>query len=603
LAAQRKLIWHIFLPVIGTILISLFVVSWQAARTVRQVYMDRQIEDLETRTFLVREIVGGYLSPLRPERLDSLCVALGSTLDCRFTVVLESGRVIGDSHESVENMDIHRDRPEIQTAFEGRRGISSRYSHTLNTEMLYVAVPTGDPAAPTAVIRTAVPLHGLNRSIRALHRRIAITGGLIALLSGLFALCLTGWINKPIARIARVVEEFGKGNLDHRLYIRNPGELNRLAVALNTMAGELDRRIRTITRQHNEIRAILASMSEAIVAVDRSERIIRFNQAAAGLFGMQPDKAEGRNIREVVRNTELIAFIRKTLEHPEPRETEITLSEGHCSLRVHGTALQDSDGGKIGALLVMHDITRIKHLERIRRDFVANVSHELKTPVTSIKGFVETLREGAIQDPDHAGRFLDILAKQADRLGVIIDDLLKLSRLEKDPSAHAEIVQSSISGILHEAVLVCRDAAEKKQLEIEKDFGEELDGMVDPRLIQEAVVNLIDNAVKYSEPGNRIRVSASEDAEGIHIRVRDRGIGIPEKHIGRIFERFYRVDMARSRELGGTGLGLSIVKHIAEVHHGSVSVESVLGEGSTFSLHLPKKIPDFSERNHPRETE
>jgi two-component system phosphate regulon sensor histidine kinase PhoR len=331
-------------------------------------------------------------------------------------------------------------------------------------------------------------------------------------------------------------------------------------------------------------------MVEGVLAVDREERLISINQAAASLLGIRSTEASGRSIQEVVRNVELQQFIAKTLSETGRVEGEITLREnGERFLQAHGTILRDGSGREIGALVVLNDITRLRRLEGVRREFVANVSHELRTPITSIKGFVETLLDGAMWRPPDAERFLGIVAKQADRLNAIVTDLLTLSRVEQDTEKLSiPLEEHSIREVLKEAVQVCELKGVAKDVTIALTCDEKISARINPPLLEQAVVNLVDNAVKYSDSGKTVRVEGTESGSEVIISVIDEGCGIAKEHLPRLFERFYRVDRARSRELGGTGLGLAIVKHIAKAHGGHVAVESALGKGSTFTIHLPR---------------
>jgi two-component system phosphate regulon sensor histidine kinase PhoR len=298
----------------------------------------------------------------------------------------------------------------------------------------------------------------------------------------------------------------------------------------------------------------------------------------------------GRTIPELVRNRQLQEFITKSLESSDPIETRILLHEAGVEqhLQAHGTALLDGQAQRIGALIVLNDITELHKLQMVRTDFVANVSHELKTPVTSIKGFIETLLDGAKNRPEDLQRFLEIISRQTERLNSIIDDLLTLSRVEQQTEkAQISFEDVSLRGILLESVELCHHRAEQKQISLEVDCQEGLRAYINPSLLEQALVNLIDNAVKYSDPGNPVSVRAFGANREICIEIKDCGCGIAKEHQPRLFERFYRVDKARSRKLGGTGLGLAIVKHIVQAHKGQISIDSVLGTGSTFTLHLP----------------
>jgi len=355
------------------------------------------------------------------------------------------------------------------------------------------------------------------------------------------------------------------------------------------MAVELRDRIETVIRQRNEIEAMLSSMVEGVIALDMEERLISINQAAGRMLGIQLRDMQGRSIQEVVRSTKLYQFVNDTLSSSEPGERDIPMaSDGELIVNCHGTLLRDAAGKQIGALIVFNDVTRLRRLENIRREFVANVSHELKTPITAIKGFVETLRDGAVKNPRDADRFLAIIDKHVARLEAIVEDLLSLSRIEQGAEmGEIQKIDTRISEILRTAVQVCHIRADAKQIRIEISCPEEIRAKVDPPLIEQAVVNLLDNAIKYSEEGKGVQVDASQGDHEIIVSVRDQGCGIEKKHLGRLFERFYRVDKARSRQVGGTGLGLAITKHIVQAHAGRLTVESTPGKGSVFSIHLP----------------
>ncbi len=365
------------------------------------------------------------------------------------------------------------------------------------------------------------------------------------------------------------------------------------------MAAEVDAKIHDIVEQRNEREAILASMVEGVLAVDTEERLIRLNKTAARLVGIDPERAQGRMLQEVVRNRELQQLVADVLAAQKPKEDEILLHDngsGERYLHAHGTILNDSQNKVAGVLVVLHEVTRLKKLEKVRRDFVANVSHELRTPVTSIKGFVETLLDGAMNNPQELQRFLQIVATQTDRLNAIIEDLLTLSRIEQETEkAEIALTPGSIKSVLEAAIEVCRMKASGKDIHIELSCQEDIQAPINSPLLEQAIINLLDNAIKYSFQNQTIHLSANCGNNEVVIQVRDQGCGIGREHLPRIFERFYRVDKARSRKLGGTGLGLAIVKHIAQAHKGRASVESALGEGSAFFIHLPLGSPELIE--------
>jgi two-component system phosphate regulon sensor histidine kinase PhoR len=381
---------------------------------------------------------------------------------------------------------------------------------------------------------------------------------------------------------------FAAGDFATKLSVPKTEEFAAVAESLNAMAEELDAKIRTITRERNEREAVLASMIEGVLAVDPDGHVIAMNDSAVRLLQVEAGDARGRAIEEVVRNPALQHIVAEALAGRGPIESDLMAHLGHEERFLQANGAQLRAGEEIvGAVVVLNDVTRLRRLEAVRRDFVANVSHELKTPVTSIKGFTETLLDGAVDDPVAGPRFLRIIAGQAERLNSIIEDLLALSALEgTDEGMVPPLQEAAIEDVLHVAADVCGPRAEAKHVTIEVDAPADLMVKMNPALLEQAVVNLIDNAVKYGPEGGIVRVGAERRGAEAVVTVADDGPGIPREHLSRLFERFCRVDKARSRDIGGTGLGLSIVKHIAQVHGGRVSVESTVGRGSVFRLHL-----------------
>ncbi len=403
------------------------------------------------------------------------------------------------------------------------------------------------------------------------------------------SLVISRRMSRPLEQIKTGAARFAAGDLGHRLPAAGPEEVAAVATALNRMAGQLDERIQTVLSQQNEREAMLSSMEEGVLAIDNNGTILSLNKTCASLLGGEPERLQGRSVYEVIRKPDLLEFVESALESGSPVEGEIQIRGPHDRwLMAHGTALRDPQRGTIGVLVVLHNVTRLRHLEDVRRDFVANVSHELRTPITSLKGFVETLLDGALDDRENAARFLRIMLRQVNRLDAIIGDLLALSRIEKGFEGQTiELAAEAVRGVLQGAVEMCEKKAVAKGVKIELVCPEDLSAEINAALLEQAVVNLLDNAVKYSDAGAAVEVRAERREAELVLEVQDHGCGIEAKHLPRLFERFYRVDKARSRELGGTGLGLAIVKHIALAHRGSVSVESTVGMGSTFTLRLP----------------
>jgi two-component system, OmpR family, phosphate regulon sensor histidine kinase PhoR len=589
MARKKSLLWHLFSSYLFITLLSLVAVGWYASASFKEFLWNQMERDLMVRSSLLGRQIFESLDPLKDQQIDATCKRLGFPGGGRFTVILPSGRVVGDSAEDPSRMDNHLDRPEVAAALSKELGVSQRHSPTLGTRLLYVAVPVKDGGRTLAVVRTSVSLDAAQEAIGAIHTRIVIGGLIIAGLATLLSLLVSQRIRRPIEEIKRSAERFARGDFQSPLPVSDLEEIASLCLAMKQMASELRRKINTITEQRNELEAVLSSMVEGVFGVDREERIIGMNIAAGRILGCDPSSAQGRSIQEVLRHSELQRFVKQALSSHETVEKDIVLyAEQETILSGLGTPLRDGNRNRIGALIVLNDVTRLRKLENIRRDFVANVSHEIKTPITAIKGFVETLRDGAAGNPEDAERFLAIVQRHVERLEAIVEDLLALSRIEKEREKGEIVLEAhGICEVLAGAAQVCEIKASAKNITLELSCEGDIQGNINAALLEQAVVNLIDNAVKYSEPGKPIRIEARREGKGVAIRVQDQGCGIEKKHLERLFERFYRIDRGRSRKLGGTGLGLAIVKHIMQAHGGNVSVESLPNQGSTFTLHIP----------------
>lgn len=587
---RKRLIWQLYPSYLLITLIALLAVSWYAWEYFEHSYIETTKGDLEARALLMERQILERISAGNGDSVDSLCKELGKRASTRITVILTSGKVIGDSEEDPGKMDNHANRPEFIDALVGRIGTSTRYSKTLQQKMMYVAIPLIVNGEIIGVVRTSIPLTSIDQVLKAVQTKIAIGGIIIAVFAAAISLVVSRRISQPLEKMRKGAERFARGELESRLPIPDSGELGELARAMNQMAADLDNRIREATRQRTEMEAVLSSMVEGVLAVDTEEHLISINNTAAQLLGVDLAGAQGRAIHEVVRNSALLRLVGRAFVSTKPVEEEIILlNDSEKFLQAHGSVLRNGDGRGIGALVVLNDVTRIRRLENVRREFVANVAHELRTPVTSIKGFVETLLDGALRNPKDAERFFAIIARQTDRLNAIIEDLLSLSRIEQE-AENAEIVfkEDRLIDVLQAAIQLCESKAKAKKIKVDMECGEEISARINPPLLEQAIVNLIDNAINYSNRGSAISVEAARRNNEIVISVRDQGCGIGKEYLPRIFERFYRVDKARSRKLGGTGLGLAIVKHITQAHGGNVTVESTPGKGSTFQIHLPQ---------------
>ncbi len=587
---RTRLVWRLFgsytLIVFGTLLAT----GWYFVYTLETFLVNGVVAELSGRARLIQPQLLPHLDPLDAAAVDAVCKRSGADSGTRFTVILSSGRVVGDSWETPANMENHAGRPEVAAALAQGTGISRRYSTTMQRDIIYVAQALGLQGGPSpAVVRAAIPLARVEEELARVRARLIGIGSLIALLALGVTLMISQRHSRSVRELQQAAARLAQGDLAHRVEATGAEELAGLADTVNRMAEQIEARMQAVVRQRNQLEAVLSSMLEGVIALDREERVISLNPAAARWFNIPQEKIRDRSLQEVIRDLAFQNFVARSLQSPAPIEEDMVVSQnGERILNIRSTPLRGAGAESSGTLIVFNDVTQLRRLEEIRRDFVANVSHEIRTPLTAIKGFVETLHHGQVENPDEARRFVGIIARHVDRLNAVIEDLLLLSRIENAAEA-APIRTESIHlrDIFENALQICRHRADAKRIRITIAAKAALSASVDPVLLEQAVVNLLDNAIKYSDADRAVEITARADGPQVRISVQDHGIGIERKHLPRLFERFYRVDKARSRSLGGTGLGLAIVKHIAQAHGGRVTVESALGQGSRFTIHLP----------------
>lgn len=584
---DQKLTTRLFLSYLAVVLLTTSLIILFATRSSENFYFEQSVNNLEARAILIDEILESR-GALAPDSLQSLCQHLGDEIQTRITLIEPTGLVLADSDEDPVNMDSHHDRPEIIQALQGRDGVSRRSSYTLEEEHLYFARKSTAPQHPL-VIRVSFPTFALKSALQALKINLLLGGILVLTLLAILNFYLSRQILKPIQVMEAGAQRFARGKLKMKVPESNIRELGSLAKSLNLMAEEIYERIRTITQQKNEQMAILSSMTEGVIALNPDGEILSCNRAAAEMFGLHPKSIKGRPLHEVIRHTELIDFLSQVLRSKKSQECDISIFEPEERLlSVIGSRMPAKKGAIGGAVLVLTDLTQINRLEGVRRQFVANVSHELKTPITSIQGYVETLQDGAINDGENAQRFLEIISKHASRLGQIVDDLLELSRIEEIQGEEKQYLETlDLNQLIEGTINQFAHMAEEGSISLKMDLEEHVMLLLNGKLFSHALGNLLDNAIKYSESETTILVRTHTQKKKLFLEIQDSGQGIEDQHLSRIFERFYRVDKGRSREVGGTGLGLSIVKHIARIHHAEVEVDSIQGEGSTFRLIFP----------------
>ncbi len=518
--------------------------------------------------------------------------------ESRVTLIAVDGRVLGDSEVDVPGLgrlENHRDRPEVRTALAGGVGRDLRTSASIKTPLLYVAVPVRDGGRIAGALRLALPLAAVTSSHAALHR-VMQAGGLVALAVAFgIGIFVAGRVTRPVVEMQRIAHAMSEGRFDVRAPVRSVDELGALGRALNVMTARLREKIGDLEEERAKARAILDGMVEGVIAVDGHEAIVLMNERARAMFGVGAGRGEGKPFLEMIRNAELHEVFRQSrtaaadaplirelrLRHPVPR-----------ILNVNTVPLRFAGGGEPGMVMVFHDLTALRRLEQVRTEFVANVSHELRTPLTAIQGYLETLLGGALDEPPNARRFLEIALRHTERLGRLLSDLTDLSNIELG-KVTLRLAPVRFSDVVDSVFEIIRPKAAGGRVGLITDVQPaDLTVHADHDRLGQILINLVDNSVKYTPENGWVTVRARPVAVArAEVRVRDTGVGIPAADLPRITERFYRVDKARSRELGGTGLGLAIVRHLVLAHGGELTIESQEGAGTTVRFTLPTKPP------------
>lgn len=512
----------------------------------------------------------------------------GEKYSKRITVIDLDGEVLSDS-EAEDQLENHGDREEVLDALRGKKTSVTRYSKTLGIDYFYYAIPVASESF-TGVLRVATPFHEIsnfNNSVKYSIIRAIIVCIIIAFL---VAFLFTELIHKPIEEITEAAEHISDGDYSIKIYKKGKSHIARLASAFNTMSSNLNDTIRNLTQRKTELEAILGSMAGGVIALNDNDEILFFNKSFIDIMALEDKKEsmKGSSIYSVVRNIIIYNAMDKVRNKNKKIKLEGTGTKKNQTISITGTPLVAGSRELFGVLLIVEDITQIKKLENVRTDFVSNVTHELKTPLTSIKGFIETLRYGKVEEKEVANKFLDIIDIEVERLSRLIEDILLLSEIESRDERETVLcdINKVATDVLELLEYKTSDNDKVKIVYEAPSYIRPFSG--NPDRIKELFINLIDNAIKYTEEGV-IKVVCKEKDDNLFILVKDSGIGIPKKDLPRIFERFYRVEKGRSRKMGGTGLGLSIVKHIVQLYDGNIEVKSSIGKGTEFKIVLPYK--------------
>jgi len=600
---KRVLFKRILFPYL--ILAPLLIISLELylSSVIKDNYISKLRESLTIQAHLIAEQIPSSFT----NNLDDFCRRYKEKIGARVTIIDGSGLVLGDSDEPSEKMENHSNRPEIRDASVSDVGSSVRFSKTIQKDLIYLAIAI-DKGPDQRFLRLSVPLHDVESAMNRVRMRI-----LIASLVSLFIVILIGLIQgkritKSIEEITAFSKEGALGSFRKRLLLKEKDELGELAKNVSDMALELNRRLKQSEEEKLKMEAILRNMSDGLMLADTKGKILLTNTAAKNFFGIESD-IEGKTLMETLRKSELMELIENVVETGQTvsSEIEVTHPKELCLMTTAAPFLVKEEVS--GVVLAFHDITRLRQLEDVRKDFVANVSHEIKTPITAIKGFAETLLEGAIDDRENAPKFLEAIKNHSERLNSLVNDLLTLSRIELgDIKIQKEDV--NLDDLVDTVFAILRDKVRSEGLYLKKEISPEiLEIKADRDRLIQILLNLVDNGIKFTEDGGvTVRVQSSEfgvrsskkivselktqhsehaDFDYIEICVEDTGIGIPKKHIPRLGERFYRVDRARSRELGGTGLGLAIVKHLVKAHGWEMDIESTQGQGTKVKIIIP----------------
>jgi two-component system, OmpR family, phosphate regulon sensor histidine kinase PhoR len=585
---RARLFWKLGLTYFALLLGVLLAVDFYSSRVLRR-------DSIRSADDKLASLLN--IAQARPPRLDDAAELRAWTdwmgrSGAQVTVIDNTGRVLTDSQHEPEMMENQSGRPEIQQAFASGEGQSVRRSATMGRDLVYRAVRCEQADGPPAVIRMALPLAQVDASVSELRLRIYGASFVVLLLGGVISLAYFRVFAARVERLKDFSRRVAEGDFRPLPAERPRDELADLAGALNETAAWMDSTIRSLSRERNRSSAILRSMVEGVAVVDAEERLVFCNRAFSEIWNLDAAAVEGRPVIEAVRNSDLLGLIRRALRGEEGLRSDIAMGiVQHRNFSVTATPVQALEGALAGdkpsgAVVVLHDVTELRRLERVRHDFVANVSHEFKTPLTAIQGFAETLLSGALEDPRNNRRFLEIIRDHAARLAVLTDDLLKLARIEAG-KLEVQFGPVQLVEVIERCVETTQLKADRKRIALEMDVPSNLPPVHgDASLLRDVVQNLLDNAVQYTAESGRVRISATAGPREAVVTVDDTGIGIPLADQERIFERFYRVDAARSREAGGTGLGLSIARHIVEAHGGRLWVESEVGRGSKFSFSI-----------------
>ena len=570
--------WKYFIAYSATVTVVILALAIFMSATIRGQYHEAISGDLKKYVpFAGQALKDTFGTP--GAEMDHLIKELSRQTTARITLIATDGTVLGDSEKDPALMENHYARPEVQDALEGRIGESARHSVTLGEEMSYVAIPVIDNGEVKGIVRLSLKIQAVELLVRMITSRIVlfsmIAWGVALILTFFSSRVFSSWVKQMVD----LTKQFAGGDFSNQAVVKSRDELGELAAGLNDMSQKLQSSFTRLQTQHDELDAIIDSMTAGVLVLDSRLNVRLANNSLKQMFAIKGD-LQDRSYTEVIRSVAITQMVDElsTSDHVERRRIE----QDSRIIMGNGIALMDAEENAGSYVLVFHDITSDAQLENMKAEFAANASHELRTPLAAIKGYLETFEE---EDTETQQAFIQIIRRNVDRINNLVSDLLLLSRLES-PAAVSGLEKANLLSIAEDVMKLIERLARGKNIELKVDIEPGIVINGDPFLLEQMLLNLLDNAVKYTESGEVI-LRARQVSEKIVIQVLDTGMGIPKEHMPRIFERFYRVDRARSRKLGGTGLGLSIVKHIVQLHHGEIHVESRPAGGTDFTIYIP----------------
>jgi len=574
---KRHLLYKIFSTYLILVILSVFVLH---------LFIRDEIKKTLTANIEEELIADAYLIDLNtPEMISGQLQLISRLSKARITLIDAQGKVIADSEKSAEALENHLNRPEVQEARVRGKGRAIRFSSSIGVDMLYIAIPVKNNSTITGYVRLARPLYEVRHSIEKVTGTIFKATLIIVAFSIILALLFSYWLTTPIKKMEQFTEKLRQGHPAGTIFLKTSDETKKLADNINYLVDELKTQLKAANEEKAKLVTAFSSMTEGLMILDSQDRIEAVNPSLDNMLASQYGDIKGKPLLEAFRNVELQKAFLQFKKTRQQVSQEITLGNIDPVILNISISMVEGSAADEKNMIVFHDITRLKKLERVRTDFVANVTHEIRTPLTAILGYLETIKDGAMENKEEARQFIEIIIKHAQRLNRLVEDLLTISKIELG-EMHFHFEQVSLSDTITSVIPIIEPKAKLKKIKIDNRLQDLLPlVMADKDRLMQVFVNILDNAVKFTEDAGEIIIEAAEDVkDGISVSITDTGIGIPESEVARLGERFYRVDKTRSRDLGGTGLGLSIVKHLMIAHGGRLEIASLLGRGTKVSL-------------------